>query len=528
VDGITKDLWDGFHLGMIPALRGATTRANASVSDLGQVLERLPVAAAIQALDAAGSVVFVNEWFVRSFGYTRDEVPTVHHWAERAYPDASHRREVLAAWEAAVAEARAGSGRVDGLEFRVACKDGTVRDVVFSASVVGGFLVVALIDVTQQRQAERSLQASTERMRLAAVAAGFGFWTRDLDAEIEEWDDQMLRVYGLEREEFCGRWEPHVHPDDLARVQEETRRSIEQGVSGEFQYRIIHPDGSVRHVKGASTTIRDSRGRPTHELGVNFDVTTQVEAERALAAAREQERQREEAHRRDLQQKLKTSLSAAAAAHEIKQPLSRILLETQLTIERLQGRAPKPGDLGEYLETVLAESQHVVDVVSRMKALLRNVESQQGPVEVADVVTGAILHSRRYLASHGVTLHEAGLDGRPRIHGDGVQVQAAVSNLIRNAVEAVAEGDRPRREVAVAVAAEAGGVEIVVGDSGPGMPADVIANLPLVTTKPDGTGLGLYLVRTCMENHRGTMTIGRSPLGGAEVRLSFPAPEGRA
>jgi PAS domain-containing protein len=67
-----------------------------------------------------------------------------------------------------------------------------VRDVVFSASVVGRFLIVTLIDVTQQRQAERSLQATTERMRLAAVAAGFGFWTRDLDAEIEKWDDQML------------------------------------------------------------------------------------------------------------------------------------------------------------------------------------------------------------------------------------------------------------------------------------------------------------------------------------------------
>jgi PAS domain S-box-containing protein len=242
---------------------------------LQQLLERLPVAAAIHALDAAGSVVFVNESFVRTFGYTRDEIPTAREWAERAYPDAAYRREVSAAWEAAVAKAHAESGGIEPLEFRVACKDGTVRDVAFSASVVGRVLMVMLIDVTRHRETERSLQVATERMRLAAAAAGFGFWTRDLDAEVEEWDDQMLRVYGLEREEFCGRWEPHVHPDDLARVQEETRRSIEQGVSGQFRYRIIHPDGSVRHVKGASTTIRDSRGRPTHELGVNFDVTTQ-------------------------------------------------------------------------------------------------------------------------------------------------------------------------------------------------------------------------------------------------------------
>ncbi len=528
MDGITKDLWDGFHLGMIPTLRGATSRAGASVSDLRQVLERLPVAAAIHALDAAGSVVFVNESFVRSFGYTQDDIPTVPHWAERAFPDAAYRAEVVAAWEAAVAGARVGSGLVDGLEFRVACKDGTVQDVVCCASLIGRFLMVTLIDVTRQKQAERSLQATTERMRLAAVAAGFGFWTRDLDTEIEEWDDQMLDLYGVSRAAFDGRWEPFLHPDDRERACAEAQRAIDDGRRGDYVFRIVRPDGTIRHLRGLSQVLRDAHGRPTLDVGVDIDITAQMEAEAALAAAREQERRHEQAHRRDLEQKLKASLSAAAAAHEIKQPLSRILLETQLTIERLQGRSPKAGALGGYLETVLAESQHVVDMVSRMKALLRNVESHQGPVEVADVVAGAILHARRYLASHGVTLHEAGLDGRPRIHGDGVQVQAAVSNLIRNAVEAVAEGDSPRREVAVAVEADAGGVEIVVSDSGPGMPADVIANLPLVTSKPDGTGLGLYLVRTCMENHRGTMTIGRSPLGGAEVRLSFPTLEGRA
>jgi len=332
------------------------------------------------------------------------------------------------------------------------------------------------------------------------------------------------------RRERLGRlhWEPFLHPDDRERACEEAQRAIDEGRRGDYVFRIVRPDGTIRHLRGLSQVLRDADGRPTLDVGVDIDITRQVEAEAALAAARERERQREEARRRDLERKLRTSLSAAAAAHEINQPLSRILLETQLTIERLQGQAADPGDMWGYLETMLAESQHVVDMVTRMKALLRNAESKQGPVEVGEVVAGAILYSRRFIAHHGVIIREAGLDRPARIHGDGVQVQTAVSNLIRNAVEAAAEGDSPRREVAVSVMADAGGVAIVVGDSGPGMPDGVIADLPLVTSKPDGTGLGLYLVRTCMENHGGTMTIVRSPLGGAEVRLSFPAPESRA
>jgi PAS domain S-box-containing protein len=511
------------------SLRRASDSASAAVDqELLAVLERLPLAAMLHACDEAGSVAFVNESFERFSSYAQEDVPTWRDWKVRAFPDPAYRQQVSAAWDAAVAQARAGSGRVEGRECRILCKDGAVRDVELAASVIGRFLMVTLIDVTRHREAERSLQATAERMQLAAVAAGMGFWTRDLATEVEDWDEQMLELYGVRREEFDGRWEPFLHPDDRERAVAAAQLAIDERRHGDYVFRIVRPDGTIRHLRGMSQVIRDAQGRPTLDLGVDIDITAQVEAEVALAAARERERQREEARRTDLERKLRTSLSAAAAAHEINQPLSRILLETQLTIERLQGQAADPSDMWGYLEAMLAESQHVVDMVTRMKGLLRNAESKQGPVEVGDVVAGAILHARRFIASHGVTLHEAGLDRQARIHGDGVQVQTAVSNLIRNAVEAVAESDSRRREVAVSVSADARGVAIVVGDSGPGMPGDVIAELPLVTSKPDGTGLGLYIVRTCMENHGGTMTIGRSPLGGAEVRLSFPSLESRA
>ena len=63
---------------------------------------------------------------------------------------------------------------------------------------------------------------------------------------------------------------------------------------------------------------------------------------------------------------------------------------------------------------------------------------------------------------------------------------------------------------------------MIIGDSGPGWSGAELAKTPLSTTKKGGTGIGLYVVRTAMENHRGELAFGKSSLGGAEVKMIFP------
>ena len=68
-------------------------------------------------------------------------------------------------------------------------------------------------------------------------------------------------------------------------------------------------------------------------------------------------------------------------------------------------------------------------------------------------------------------------------------------------------------------------MQLVVGDSGPGWPGGTLDEALLASSKPDGTGIGLFVVRTAVENHRGRVTVGRSPLGGAEFRIALPRRE---
>jgi PAS domain S-box-containing protein len=392
---------------------------------------------------------------------------------------------------------------VDG-QTRWITAESTPRDMPDGSVVWEGVLT----DITDRRLAEVALRQVTQRMQLAAAAAGIGFWSRDRESRIEEWDDQMFRIYGVSREDFDGRWEPLVHPDDLPVVERLTEEALTAGHTGEYEYRIVRPDGTVRHIRGMSVCASGPQGELLREIGVNFDIT-----EEKVAAARG--KQLEEAHRRDLETKLKTSLSASAVAHEINQPLSSILLQSKMALQ--QGE-----DSGKALQVIAEEAQRMVVTIDKMKTLLRNVRTDQRAIDLAEVAQSALLYNKGLLAKHRIKLRTAGLDHPCRITGDDAQLQLTITNLIRNAAEAIAEARPKKREIALDLTATGDAVELVLGDSGPGWPADGPAEVPLSTTKKSGTGIGLYVVRTAMDNHRGDIVFGRSALGGAEVRLRFP------
>ena len=111
---------------------------------------------------------------------------------------------------------------------------------------------------------------------------------------------------------------------------------------------------------------------------------------------------------------------------------------------------------------------------------------------------------------------------------DRVQVQQVLINLMRNAREAMQQGER--REMAVdAHTLSSEFVEITVSDTGPGIADEVVDRLfqPFVTTKASGMGVGLSICRTIIEAHGGRLTVERNAAGGATFRLTLAtAPEG--
>lgn len=102
-------------------------------------------------------------------------------------------------------------------------------------------------------------------------------------------------------------------------------------------------------------------------------------------------------------------------------------------------------------------------------------------------------------------------------------------NLVRNAIEAIeaiGESDGPRREISIELVPHEDTIDIVIGDSGLGWPGGTIDDVLLRTTKPEGSGIGLYVVKTALDNHGGRIAIGSSPLGAPSSASPFPAARG--
>jgi signal transduction histidine kinase len=225
----------------------------------------------------------------------------------------------------------------------------------------------------------------------------------------------------------------------------------------------------------------------------------------------------------ELASKLRTSLTAAVVAHEINQPLSMILLQAQLALNSARQIGPAADPLQAALASLIAEGERVVTTIERMRMLLRNVATPHAPLDLAMVVENAVLYMRHQASQQGVELSSSAPPQALPVAGDAVQLQQAIANLIRNSLEALAHpagGSGGRILLSATRLAEA--VELRVADNGPGFGDLRLADLPLTTSKHRGMGLGLFVVQTTIANHGGTVALGRSALGGAEVLLRLP------
>ncbi|MBT3289589.1 MAG: PAS domain S-box protein, partial [Victivallales bacterium] len=154
--------------------------------------------------------------------------------------------------------------------------------------VLGGQekLLECLVDVSERVRAETALVEVADRLKLAAEAGSVGIWDYDVAANRLIWDDLMLRLYGISREEFVGAydsWLERLHPDDRTRCDMEIQMALagEKGFNTEF--RVVWPDGSVHTIRALARVQRDpASGRPRQVTGTNWDITAQKQTEQAL------------------------------------------------------------------------------------------------------------------------------------------------------------------------------------------------------------------------------------------------------
>ena len=193
----------------------------------------------------------------------------------------------------AVETASAGGDGFD-LELPVDCLDG--REI--WARVVGAVeirdgspvrLTGAFQDITERVESRNALKQANERIEIATDSGGIGIWDWDVVTGNMYCDDWMHRLHGKDPKKPCEDtlWRDHLHPDDKERVISLLNEALEGVRPYEAEFRILWPDGSVHHLRASARVARSETGQPIRMVGVNWDITEQVEARNDLRLANE-------------------------------------------------------------------------------------------------------------------------------------------------------------------------------------------------------------------------------------------------
>src|SRR2546427_452094 len=203
---------------------------------------------------------------------------------------------------------------------------------------------------------------------------------------------------------------------------------------------------------------------------------------------------------------------ARRVAHEIKNPLTSMRIAVD-QLGRTVGRSES--------RTVTA-----IDVLSsetdRLERLAREFADfgrlPEGPPSEIDMVE-LLDELARTAVPPGVSVRLTANGGRRTVMGHYGPLRPAFAHPLRNAAEAM----QGRGAIDVGLTGDARGVAVTIADHGPGIPPELRHKVfePYFTTKPDGTGLGLALVRQTLEAHRGTVTVSETPGGGATFAITF-------
>lgn len=379
------------------------------------------------------------------------------------------------------------------------------------------FLVAVIVE--QRHSVERSLRESEERFRDIANAAPVMIWLMDRERRNEFFNDGWLTFSGSTLQQELGEgWAAGVHPEDRQRVLEAFEATFTRRERLDIEYRHRRHDGVFRWVHSVGVPRHAQGGAFLGYVGAVVDITDQRRAEEATQAL---------AHAQRLAVMGEVT---GMLAHEIRQPLSAILLSADTALHLMRRGEPPVDELIDITRSIRSDGLRADETLGAIRAFARNQPSRRENVDLNVVIADVLRLIASDAVRRRVPLRKELAPALPRVLGDPIRLQQVLVNLIVNAMDAQTDTPASRRYVTVSSRACDEGVEVTVRDGGCGIPPDKIPLLfeSFFTGKQHGLGLGLSIARTFVTEHRGRIWAENNPEGGATFRFALPAAESQA
>jgi PAS domain S-box-containing protein len=401
-----------------------------------------------------------------------------------------------------------------------------------SLVAIGSQIGVAVENVRlYQRQQEitEELRISEQRYRELFESAHDAIWVHDLDGNIIATNRASEELTGYSSEELLRMNVRSFLAEESLSLAREIRHKLflEEAVEQPYEQRLLRRDGTEAILKLTTNLIREG-GEPTAFLHIARDVTKEKETQDKLSSAyqelSESHQRLKESQEQLIQAEKLTSLGqlAASVAHEVNNPLSGVLVYTQLLAKKIRGGdIPKEAAL-EYLSKMEFE-------LTRSTKLIRNLLdfARQSPPAFRQVNLNDVVNRAFDLAAHSAELQHVQVikeldPSLPNLMADFDQLQQVCTNLILNAIQAMPGGGR----LNLRTSTNSAQLVIEVQDTGCGISPENMHKLftPFFTTKREvkGVGLGLAVAYGIVQRHKGKIEVQSKEGEGTTFTICLP------
>lgn len=460
------------------------------------------------------SVLKFNRQFEKTFGYSKEDVPTLENWWPLAYPDPDYRKWVIDTCYAELARAAETNTDIKPIEYNVTCKNGDIRTMVVLGSFIGDDLLLTFFDVTERKRAEVELREAEVQYRTVA----------DFTYDWEDWQNPdgtfryvspaCERITGYPAKRFLD--EPGflfqlIMPEDRETFARHRRDAAKTPGLHEVQFRIQRSDGKIRWVEHACRPVTGQQGAFLGYRGSNRDIT---------------ERKRLEEVSLRIQKLESVGLLAGGIAHDFNNILTVILGNVSM--------AKRQAASEDEIYKILGEAEMASVRAQALTQQLLTFAKGGAPVRETASIKDLLKESSSFAlrGSKAVCEFSIAEDLWPAEVDIG-QVSQAINNIMINSNQAMPHGGIIRvaaenllMENTLGLPIKPGRyIKISIMDQGVGILEEHLLHIfdPYFTTKHEGSGLGLATTHSIIQKHDGHIAAESQVGVGTTFYIYLPA-----
>lgn len=458
--------------------------------------------------------LYINKTFVKLFGYTLEDTPTVHDFWPRAYPDPEYRNEISQEWQKRVSIAAATKTSIDPMEMYVTCKDGSVKYISWGYIAQGNKNWGFGLDLTVHKQAEKALQTSEEKLRAILEASPDGIGISSIDGIIEFVSPQTQVMWGYSKKEFLGKKIFEVMTESSkANLKNTITELLKTNNLGAIEYEMVKKDGGHFICEVNCSLLYGTNQQPSSVLYIKRDVTERTSVAKELSLAKQNAEQASRAK----------SQLISHMSHEFRTPLSVILGYAQLLA--MDGKLS--AEQRDYVSEIEKGGSHLLKLINEMLDMDKIEAGHLSLVNklenIPTIIEECLGFSNALAKLKDVSLHyQSTID--INTFCDRTRLIQLLLNILSNAIKFNVIGGRVE---ITAELSDSNWYIISISDTGRGVSVDNLDAIfePFIrlrTTDAEGTGLGLSISRLLVELMGGKLGVNSEIGVGSHFWIKLP------